>query len=375
MRILFLVCCATPHDEKFVRSMSAAGHDVCVFSFHWKPMPEGLASLPGVVIERVELRFAPRLQRLWPVHLVPRLRRVIRAFRPDVIHGGNTWNESYLAALSGFHLLLVMPYGSDVLLDSDRSIIFRHANRVVFKNADWVACDAQHLKTKLVNYHKFPADRISIFPKGIEVDAVAALRSKHRDEVRAALGWSDAYVLALTRNHEAVYDVPTFLRAFERLIAKDKRYRALIAGSGSLTAELKAWVHAHGLDPYVNWQGKLQHAELLRVLQGADQYVSTSLSDGTSVSLLEAMASALPVTVTDVPSNLEWITPGHNGEVVPRGDDAALALAIERTASAPAAAVEYGKRNLSLARDRGDWQSNYTALENLYRSLSTGNKA
>lgn len=81
------------------------------------------------------------------------------------------------------------------------------------------------------------------------------------------------------------------------------------------------------------------------------------------------------MTVTDVPSNLEWITTGYNGEVVPRGDDAALALAIERTASAGDAVVEYGKRNLLLARERGDWQSNYTALENLYRSLSAGKKA
>lgn len=372
MRILFLVSCVTAHDEKFVRSMSAAGHAVCVFSFHWRPLPAGLAGLPGVSIERVDLRVMRRLQRLWPVHLLPRLRRVIREFRPDVMHGGNTWNESYLAALSGFHPLLVMPYGSDVLLDAERSFIFRHANRVVFRHADWVSCDAQHVKKKLVDYYGFPAERISIAPKGIEVEAIAGLREKHRTAARAALGWDDAFILALTRNHEPVYDIPTFLRAFERLVQTDQRYRAVLAGSGSLTTELKAWVHEHGLDPYVNWQGKMPYTDLLRVLQAADLYVSTSLSDGTSVSLLEAMASALPVAVTDVPSNLEWITPGTNGAVVRRGDDAALAKAIAGIAADPAAARMYGEHNLALARSRGDWQANYRDLENIYRSLITG---
>ncbi len=374
MRILFLVSCVTAHDEKFVRSMSAAGHAVCVFSFHWRPLPAGLAGLPGVSIERVDLRVMPRLQRLWPVHLLPRLRRVIREFRPDVMHGGNTWNESYLAALSGFHPLLVMPYGSDVLLDAERSFIFRHANRVVFRHADWVSCDAQHVKKKLVDYYGFPAERISIAPKGIDVEAVAGLREKHRTASRAALGWDDAFILALTRNHEPVYDIPTFLRAFERLVRADGRYRAVLAGSGSLTGELKAWVHAHDLDRYVSWQGKMPYTDLLRVLQAADLYVSTSLSDGTSVSLLEAMASALPVAVTDVPSNLEWITPGTNGAVVRRGDDAALAEAIAGIAADPAAARSYGERNLALARSRGDWQGNFRDLENVYRSLITGTK-
>lgn len=375
MRILLLVSCVTAHDERFVRSMSAAGNAVCVFSFHWRPLPPGLADLPGVTIERVDLHVIPRLQRLWPVHLLPRLRRVIREFKPDVMHGGNTWNESYLAALSGFHPLLVMPYGSDVLLDSERSFIFRHANKVVFRTADWVSCDAQHVKNKLVNYYGFPADRITIFPKGIDVEAIAALRDKHRAAARAALGWDDAYILALTRNHEGVYDIPTFLRAFERLVRADGRYRAVMAGSGSLTPELKAWAHAHDLDRYISWQGKMPYADLLRTLQAADLYVSTSLSDGTSVSLLEAMASALPVAVTDVPSNLEWITPGTNGAVVPRGDDAALAEAIAAIAAEPEKARLYGQRNQALARARGDWQGNYRELENLYRSLITGTHA
>ena len=48
-------------------------------------------------------------------------------------------------------------------------------------------------------------------------------------------------------------------------------------------------------------------------LNAADIYVSTSLSDGTSLSLLEAMACSLPVVVTDIPANKEWITDGHNG--------------------------------------------------------------
>jgi glycosyltransferase involved in cell wall biosynthesis len=52
------------------------------------------------------------------------------------------------------------------------------------------------------------------------------------------------------------------------------------------------------------------------LLSQTDIYVSTSLYDGTSVSLLEAMGSGAFPIVTDIPSNREWISPGQNGFLV-----------------------------------------------------------
>jgi glycosyltransferase involved in cell wall biosynthesis len=370
MRVLFLVSCVTDHDEKFVRNLSAAGYETRIFSFHSRSVDERLAALPHISVNAVPLRVLPRAQRLLPVHLLPRLRASIREFRPDVMHSGNTWNESFLAALSGFHPLLVMPYGSDVLLDTQRHPWFAYANRKVFRAADWVTVDAEHVKRKVITDFAYPAERMTVIPWGIDVEAIAQGKPKSRDRVRAELGWQDNVVLIMTRNHEPVYGIDGFIRAMEKVIPQNPRIRVLMIGGGALTETLQAQAETAGVAGAFRWTGKIPREKLLDYLYAADLYVSSSHSDGTSVSLLEAMASGLSAVLTDVPSNLEWITSGHNGEVVPRGDPDALAKAILGLASSPDRNVMYGRRNLEIVRARGDWAKNFRDIETIYATLS-----
>jgi glycosyltransferase involved in cell wall biosynthesis len=102
--------------------------------------------------------------------------------------------------------------------------------------------------------------------------------------------------------------------------------------------------------------------------------VSSSHSDGTSVSLLEAMASGLSAVLTDVPSNLEWIQSGVNGEIVPRGDHASLARRVLALAADPARNAAYGAKNLAIVRERGDWKKNFAAIEGIYHTLMKGGR-
>lgn len=370
MRVLFLVSCVTDHDEKFVRNLSAAGYETRIFSFHARRVDDRLATLPHISVDAIPLRVLPRAQRLLPVHLLPRLRASIREFRPDVMHSGNTWNESFLAALSGFHPLLVMPYGSDVLLDTQRHPWFAYANRKVFRAADWVTVDAEHVKRKVIADFAYPAERITIIPWGIDVEAIAQGKLKARDRVRAELGWQDNIVVIMTRNHEPVYGIDVFIRAMEKVVPQNPRIRVLMIGGGALTATLQAQAETAGVAGAFRWTGKIPREKLLDYLYAADLYVSSSHSDGTSVSLLEAMASGLSAVLTDVPSNLEWITSGQNGEVVPRGDADALAQAILGLASSPDRNVMYGRRNLEIVRARGDWSKNFRDIETIYTTLS-----
>jgi glycosyltransferase involved in cell wall biosynthesis len=135
---------------------------------------------------------------------------------------------------------------------------------------------------------------------------------------------------------------------------------------------MKALAEGSGLGDVIRWTGKIPREQLLQYLYAADLYVSTSYSDGTSVSLLEAMAAGLSALLTDVPSNLEWIVTGENGHIVPRGDDAALADAVLALAADPERNARYGRRNLEIVRARGDWAGNFRAIEDIYQRLATG---
>jgi L-malate glycosyltransferase len=372
MRILFLVCSVTDHDEKFVRNLSAAGHETCIFSFHQRQVDPRLASLPHISVEAVPLRFMPKAQRFMPIHLLPRLKACIKRFRPDVIHGGNTWNESFLGALSGFHPLLVMPYGSDVLLDTQRNPWFAFANRTVFRAADWVTCDAEHVKKKLIADFNYPAEKITVIPWGIDVEAIARGRSVERTAGRKQLGWEDTFIVIMTRNHEPVYGIDVFLKGMAEACAMNKDLRVIMIGGGSLSPEMKVLADSLGLTDVIRWTGKIPREQLLRHLYASDLYVSTSHSDGTSVSLLEAMAAGLSALLTDVPSNLEWIRDGENGRIVPRGDHGAVGKAVLALAADPEQNAQFGQRNLEIVRARGDWAGNFRMIEDIYQRLASG---
>jgi glycosyltransferase involved in cell wall biosynthesis len=114
------------------------------------------------------------------------------------------------------------------------------------------------------------------------------------------------------------------------------------------------------IDGAVRFHGQRPSAEIEQALAGADVYASVATSDGASVALLEAMALGPIPVVSDIPANTAWITDGVNG-ILTRIEPAAVADAIERALALDAAEVR--RANLELVKERGDLQSNLSALE------------
>jgi glycosyltransferase involved in cell wall biosynthesis len=129
------------------------------------------------------------------------------------------------------------------------------------------------------------------------------------------------------------------------------------------------YIRSKKMEKFFHCTGRIPYVNIIEYLQAADLYVSSSYSDGTSVALLDAMASRLAVVLTDVPSNLEWIHPGENGEVVSRGDSPALAQRILELAGSPERTAQYGERNLDIVGRCGDWKKNFNSIETIYHQL------
>ena len=87
---------------------------------------------------------------------------------------------------------------------------------------------------------------------------------------------------------------------------------------------LEREVESLNINSSVKFLGRVPHEEMPNLLAQADIYVSTSLHDGTSVSLLEAMGSGAFPVVTDIPSNREWIINGENGFLVSEDEERIL---------------------------------------------------
>ena len=81
------------------------------------------------------------------------------------------------------------------------------------------------------------------------------------------------------------------------------------------------------------------------------------------------MACKLPVIVTDLPANREWVVPGINGWLAPSGDAEAFSSAILEALGTSGDAGEMAENNLAVTQEKADWEKNFTILLDMYERL------
>jgi glycosyltransferase involved in cell wall biosynthesis len=134
--------------------------------------------------------------------------------------------------------------------------------------------------------------------------------------------------LLITRNLEPIYDIDCAIRAFSIVVKRHPTARLTIAGSGPCKERLEGLVHELGLGSAVTFAGRLDNAVLPEVYRSASVALNSSLVDNLPISVLEAMASGVPVVSTNVGGVPYLIDEGHTGLLVAPGDHAAMAAAV-----------------------------------------------
>ena len=365
MRVLYFTRDYTTHDHRFLVSIAGSGHEVFYLRLERRGRQIEDRSLPPAV-QQVNWRGGqdPFRWRDLPV-LLPALRRVLRQVRPDVLHAGPIQTAAFLAALSGFHPLVSMSWGSDLLRDADQSRFYRWLTRFALQTSDALVGDCDAVRRKAASFG-FPSERTYTFPWGIDLQHFSPC-SGDPSGLLERLGWQDQFVVLSLRSWEPVYGVDVMLRGFARAAQQDFNLRLLLLGGGSQAPLVHQLIQQYGLLDRVHLSGQVSQDDLPRIYQSADLYVSASHSDGSSVSLMEALASARPVLVSDIPGNLEWVQPGVQGWLFPDGDDHALAEGILRAAHHPQHLAEMRRQARALAERRADWTRNVQTLFQAYQ--------
>ena len=137
---------------------------------------------------------------------------------------------------------------------------------------------------------------------------------------------AEATVLGFAGRIDKVKRIDLLLRAFREVLAHLPRARLVIAGEGTLKAEMQTLAGTLGISHAVRWPGF--HRNVPRLLAAIDVYVQSSVNEGLSLSILEAMAAGKPVVATSVGGASEVIADGETGILVPPGSAAAMAAAV-----------------------------------------------
>jgi len=161
-------------------------------------------------------------------------------------------------------------------------------------------------------------------------------------------------------------DVATLLKAAAIAQSRAPGFRLEIAGDGVCSDDLKAQATALGLDGAVRFLGNVQ--DIPRLLAGASMCVLSSITEGISLTLLEAMSCGLPVVATRVGGNTEIIQDGQTGLLVPAQDPSLLAEAMLQIWHNP----QMGKTMGSRGRDRVQSQFDVRQMVQRYQDLYLG---
>lgn len=363
MRLLYLSRDYTPHDHRFLTAAVQAGHQVYAMRLEMRgplleerPLPPQVEDVPWRGGRRpFRWRELPALR--------SDLRRALERVRPDVVHAGPIQSAAFLAGLAGFQPLVSMSWGSDLLVDADRNAWWRWNTRFTLKRTAVLIGDCDAVRRKAQRFG-FPADRIVLFPWGVDLQHFSPGPG---GGLRQRLGWQEQFVLLSLRSWEPIYGVDVVVKAFTQAAAREPRLRLLLLGNGSQAKMIRRMAADHGLADRVHWGGQVNNLDLPDYYRAADLYLSASHSDGSSVSLLEALACGLPALVSDIPGNREWITPGVQGWLFPDDDAVALAEAVLQAVQLQSQLPDMGRAARRLAEQRADWSKNVQRLEQAYQ--------
>jgi glycosyltransferase involved in cell wall biosynthesis len=160
-------------------------------------------------------------------------------------------------------------------------------------------------------------------------------------------------------------DVPTLLRAAARVAQEEPGFRLEIAGDGPDMPALRQLAGELNLTETVRFLGVVR--EIPALLARANLFVLSSLTEGISLTLLEAMASGLPVVATRVGGNPEVVADGATGLLVPAGDPQALAAALVKLWRDPTARLALGQAGRRRAEEHFDIRRMVASYEECYR--------
>ena len=301
------------------------------------------------------------------IGLYPAFRRLMRELRPAVVHTRNlaALEMAVPAALAGVPARIHGEHGWDSADPDGTRSRYRWIRRVYSPAVDHYVALSGQLADYLTGRVGIAARRVSRICNGVNVERFAARvgdrPGEHPFEVE------QPWVFGTVGRLQEAKDQLTLVRAFAHLLRDNaeasRRACLTLVGDGPLRGAVEAEIARHRLAGRVWLAGS--RSDVPALMRGFDCFVLPSVNEGISNTILEAMASSLPVIATAVGGNPELVADGQCGWLVPPSDPAAMAVAMAQSLVAPQQSAQFG----TAARARVEAQFSLDAMVNAYADL------
>jgi glycosyltransferase involved in cell wall biosynthesis len=272
----------------------------------------------GIVVTLVQ-RDQTKYDKFFPL----RLARFIRQRKPDILqlHTGTFFPGAIGGWLAGVPAKLYTEHGRTMSESRFRLKTDYLAGRVI----DKIIAVSAELEKYLCDVVKLPGSKTITVLNGVNTERFCPGKGSHRLKLELGLK-PDCRVIGTIARLDEIKDQRNMIKAFELVLRKIPNSALIIAGSGPQSEPLQKQISDSNLQDAVFMTGERTDVpELLRLF---DVFVLSSLSEGTSISLLEAMATGIPPVVTNVGGNPAVVTHDKNGLITEPGEPQQLASAI-----------------------------------------------
>jgi glycosyltransferase involved in cell wall biosynthesis len=353
MRICYLANAQSIHSQRWAKHFANRGHEVTVISFQF-------GKIEGVRV--ISLSGRDSVSRPMIVRLLPKVRKIVREIKPDILHAHYVTSYGLAGAVSGWRPFIATAWGGDVLIEPEQLFFYRVMVRWVLSRADLITSMAEYMTVFMKKRGYGTLEKILTLPFGID-------KEQFHPGYRTRRHGEGPPIVISTRHLLPEYDVETLIRAIPLVLKQCSDTRFVIVGDGALRPSLEELVHHLGIQRNIEFLGKVPYEEMPRLLGEADIFVTTSILDGNNISLNEAMACGTFPIVSDIPANREWIEGGKNGLIFPVGDTPRLAEAIVQAIQKSKWWEVAAEQNWAIVSERGSWIKNMAKMEDHYQRL------
>ena len=347
-KVLYVSSGQGVHDLRFVNLMKMAGW--LVFYLRTDGMPN--QKVDGVkVVEWVGNKF--QISEINQQLFADSLLELEQSISPDVIQIGPLVPTAAALSESLQTPVLGVSWSRDLLYDLDLSNWSTEIAITAINRSDHLLVDCQTVARRAISLGA-NIKNISVIPWGVEL---GTFKFCPKADVLMDKSVPKNFKVISIRALEPLYRVSDLIESVRVLESRSSlpNLKVSIFSKGSDEANLRTKVKTSNLSEYFEFSGYLPESELPSVLSEFDVFVSTSPVDGSSISMLQAMATGLPCVVPDIESNREWIQDGLTGFLFEAGNATDLARVLEELSERPDIVKSVVESAREVVEKKADW--------------------
>lgn len=284
---------------------------------------DSMGPLKDCLNESIEIIYLKRKEGFNPKYFI-KLAKEMKKRKIDVLHMHNKTAFFYgtiAAKLAGINKTIYTEHGRTEKIKKKTKIAFKILNRFITETI--VVTD--YIKNYLLSNEGFRAERVTVIPNGINITKDEP--KKNDNALYEELGISEnTMVVGIVARLDPIKNHKMLLKAFKIAVNKHSNIKLIIVGDGSLRGELENLAKKYMIRKKVIFLG--ERKDIIKILGCIDVFVLCSKSEGMSITLLEAMASGVPIIATRVGGNSSIIENGVSGILVESNEHIELAKEI-----------------------------------------------